>query len=61
VPWLVVWLAPIRLSASIHGIVQLVGLVLVALVVFALLVLLPLAAVLCSVTWWIGRGARGHP
>jgi hypothetical protein len=57
-PWLVVWLAPIRVSANIHGIAQLVGLVLVALVVFALLVLLPLAAMLCTVAW-IGNRARG--
>jgi hypothetical protein len=59
VPWLVVWLAPIRVSANIHGIAPLIGWVLVALVVFALLVLLPLAAVLCSVAWWIGDRARG--
>jgi uncharacterized paraquat-inducible protein A len=59
VPWLVVWLAPIRVSANIHGIAPLVGWVLVALVVFALLVLLPLAAVLCTVAWWVGHRARG--
>ena len=59
VPWLVVWLAPIRVSANIHGIGPLIGWVLVALAVFALLVLLPLAAVLSSVVWWVGRRARG--
>ena len=59
VPWLVVWLAPIRVSVDIHGIAALIGWVLVALIVFALLVLLPLAAVLCSAAWWIGRHARG--
>lgn len=60
VPWLVVWLAPIRVSANIHGIVALAGWVLVALVVFALLVLLPLAAVLCIVVWYVDRRARGR-
>ena len=59
VPWLVVRLAPIRVSANIHGIGPLIGWVLVALAVFALLVLLPLAAVLSSVVWWVGRRARG--
>ena len=61
VPWLIVRLAPIRVSANIHGTVELIGWILVALVVFALLVLLPLAAVLCSAVWWTGRRARGHP
>lgn len=60
VPWLVVRLAPMHVSASIHGTVELIGWILVALVVFALLVLLPLAAVLCSAVWWTGRRARGQ-
>jgi len=60
VPWLVVWLAPMRLSVDIHGIAALIGWILVALVIFALLVLLPLAAVLCSIVWWIGHRARGQ-
>ena len=55
VPWLVVWRAPISVSVSIHGMAALIGWILVALVVFALLVLLPLAAVLCSVAWWMGQ------
>jgi len=61
VPWLVVRLAPIRVSANIHGTIELIGWILVALAVFALLVLLPLAAVLCGAVWWTGRRARGHP
>ena len=61
VPWLVVWLAPIRIQASIRGIGPLIGWLLVALLAFALLVLLPLAALLCGVVWCVGsiRRARG--
>src|SRR5215218_7874285 len=46
VPWLVVRLAPIAIALKIHGIVPLLGWLLLALVAFALLVLLPLAALL---------------
>jgi len=50
-PWLVVWLAPIRLDVAIHGILPLLGWLLGALLVFALLVLLPLATVVSGVIW----------
>jgi hypothetical protein len=57
-PWLVVWLAPIKVVVNIHGVVSLVGWLLLALLAFALLVLLPLAAVLSVVVWWRARHRR---
>ncbi|HEU4630103.1 MAG TPA: hypothetical protein VFS08_10150 [Gemmatimonadaceae bacterium] len=54
-PWLVVWLAPIRIVVSVHGVWPLIGWLLMALLVFALLVLLPLAAILGGVVWWAAR------
>ena len=47
-PWLVVWLAPITIRASIHSIPVLIGWLLVVLAAFSLLVLLPIAALLCG-------------
>jgi hypothetical protein len=58
-PWLIVWLAPISLKVEIHGVGPLLGWLLVALLAFALLVLLPLATLLCAVAWGIARGRRG--
>ena len=55
VPWLIVWRAPIALEVRIHGLGPLLGWLAVALLAFALLVLLPLAAVLGSIAWWAGR------
>ncbi len=55
VPWLVVWLAPIRISVNIEGVVPLVGWLIVALAVFALLVLLPLTALLSAAVWLMAR------
>jgi hypothetical protein len=63
-PWLVVWLAPIRIAVNIRSIGPLLGWLLLALLAFALLVLLPLAALLCSVVWaTAGRreGQRSPP
>lgn len=57
-PWLIVRLAPIRISANIDGLVQLIGWLLLALAAFAFLVLLPIAAVLCAVAWWLGWRRR---
>lgn len=57
-PWLVVWLAPIRVEVSIHGLGPLVGWMLVALLVFALLVLLPMAALLSGAVWCAARRRR---
>jgi len=59
-PWLVVWLAPIRIALSIHGLGPLLGWALLALLAFALLVLLPLATILCAVVWGIAHGRRGR-
>jgi len=61
VPWLVVWLAPIHLGGEIHSVGALLGLLLVALLAFALLVLLPLATLLCTIVWGIARRRRGPP
>ena len=61
VPWLVVWLAPIHFEVAIHGVGPLIGWVLVALLAFALLVLLPLAALVCAMVWGLARGGRGSP
>ena len=60
-PWLIVWLAPIHLSLSIHGLGPLLGWLLLALLAFALLVLLPLATILCAVVWAMARRRRGPP
>jgi hypothetical protein len=57
-PWLIVWLAPIHLAGEIHGLGPLLGWLLVALLAFALLVLLPLATLLCAAVWGIARGRR---
>ena len=55
VPWLIVWLAPIHLGGEIHSVVALLGLLLLALLAFAFLVLLPLATLLCAVVWGTAR------
>jgi hypothetical protein len=60
-PWLVVWLAPLHFEISIHGVGQLLGWLLLALLAFALLVLLPLVSLLCAAVWGISRGRRGTP
>ena len=57
-PWLIVWLAPIRLEVAIHGVGPLLGWLLVALLAFALLVLLPLAALLCVIVWGLAHRRR---
>jgi hypothetical protein len=62
VPWLVVWLAPITIALKIHGILPLLGWLLLALASFALLVLLPLAALLGVGVWSTARWReRRHP
>jgi hypothetical protein len=55
VPWLVVWLVPIRISVNIEGVVPLIGWLIVALAAFALLVLLPWVALLSAGVWLIAR------
>ena len=57
-PWLVVWFVPLRIEVSIHGLGPLLGWLLVALLAFALLVLLPLGALLSGVAWWVARRRR---
>jgi hypothetical protein len=58
-PWLIVRLAPIHLVLNIHGLGPLVGWLSLALVAFALLVLLPLATLSCAVVWGLARRRRG--
>ena len=60
VPWIVVRLAPISIALRIHGIVPLLGWLLLALVAFALLVLLPLAALLAVGVWSSARWRDGR-
>lgn len=52
VPWLVVWLVPIAISVNIHGAIQATSWLILILLVFALLVLLPVAVVTSGVVWW---------
>jgi hypothetical protein len=52
VPWLIVVFAPLTIRVSIHGVVSLIGWIVLVLLVFALLVLLPLAVVASGVVWW---------
>jgi hypothetical protein len=61
VPWLVVWLAPIAITVSIHTLPALIGWLALALLAFGMLVLLPLAAVLAVGVWCVAhrRGAAG--
>ncbi|HET7584324.1 MAG TPA: hypothetical protein VFK13_05420 [Gemmatimonadaceae bacterium] len=61
-PWLVVWFAPLHIEVNIHGLGPLLGWLLLALVAFALLVLLPLGALLSGVVWWVAwRRRRSIP
>jgi hypothetical protein len=55
IPWLVVQYAPLTIKVSIHGTLQLVGWLCLGLVVFALLVLLPLAVVVSAGVWATAR------
>ena len=57
IPWMTVWLAPISIRVSIHGALELVGWLFLALLAFAMLVLLPLAALVSLVIW--GRARSG--
>jgi hypothetical protein len=57
-PWLVAWFAPIRVVVNIHSVGPLIGWTALALLAFALLVLLPLAALLSGAVWWVGRRQR---
>jgi hypothetical protein len=60
VPWAAVRFAPIQIRVSIHGTVQLIGWLLLGVAVFAILVLLPLAAILCTFVWWNARRRRAE-
>ena len=59
-PWLVVWLAPLRIEANIRGLGPLLGWLLLALLAFAVLVLLPLGALLSGAVWWAAWRRRGR-
>lgn len=63
VPWLVVWFAPIRIVASIKGLGPLIAWLLFALGAFALLVLLPIGALVGAAVWLNAqrRKDRGDP
>jgi hypothetical protein len=60
VPWVAVRVAPIQIRVNIHGTAQLIGWLVLALAAFAILVLLPLAAILCTFVWWNARRRRGE-
>lgn len=51
VPWLIVWFAPVSIRVSIHGALELIGWLFLALLAFAMLVLLPLAVLASAVVW----------
>jgi len=55
IPWLAVWLAPIKISVNIHTLPVLIGWLALALLAFAVLVLLPLAAILAVGVWSVAR------
>ena len=57
-PWVAVRLAPIHIALDIHGLGQSLVALLLALLVFALLVLLPLATLLCAIVWGMARRRR---
>lgn len=57
-PWLVMGLVPLEIDAKIHGVWALLGWLLLALLSFALLVLLPLGALLSGAVWWAARRRR---
>jgi hypothetical protein len=61
-PWLVVWLRALRgvnnISVSVNGTGSLIGWLVVALIAFALLILLPLAAMLALLVWSAARIRR---
>lgn len=63
IPWLVVWLAPIKISVNIHTVPVLIGWVALALLAFGALVLVPLAALLAAGVWLAARrrGATAMP
>lgn len=54
-PWLVIRFAPLHIKVSINGILQLVGWLLLAVLAFALLVLLPLSAIVSALVWLDAR------
>lgn len=55
VPWLIVRVWRMRITVSIHSIGPLLGWLLLALCVFAVLVLLPLAVLLAAIVWLRAR------
>jgi hypothetical protein len=57
-PWLVVWLAPLHIEVNINGLLQLLGWSLLALGAFALLVLLPIVALVSAGIWATARRSK---
>jgi len=57
-PWLVVWLRVKQISVSVNGVGPFIGWLLVGLLVFAVLILLPLAALLALLVWSAARIRR---
>ncbi len=55
-PWAIVRFVPIQIALDIHGLGRLLVVLLLALLAFALLVLLPLATLLSAIVW--GRAHR---
>jgi hypothetical protein len=60
-PWIVVRVAPISIEVNIRGALQLAGWILAALIAFALLVLLPIAALVAALVWWTEWRRRRKP
>jgi len=58
IPWLVVWLRVNRFSVTVNGVGPFIGWLLVGLLAFALLILLPLAAMLALLVWSAARIRR---
>jgi hypothetical protein len=64
IPWLGIWVAShshVSVNVSVNGVVSLVLWLAAALLVFALLVLLPLVALLTLVVWFVARQRRPAP
>ena len=58
VPWLIVLFAPIAIKVSFNGTLQLIGWLFLVVIAFALLVLLPLVALVSLVNWARARAGR---
>jgi uncharacterized membrane protein len=57
-PWLYVWLRVKQVSVSVNGVGPFIGWLILGLLAFALLILLPLAAMLALLVWSAARVRR---